>query len=502
MRREMRFDGVGVRLVAALALAPALGCGDGSKNTGTPVPSRTFRNFYQGDLTRKLDVLFMVDNSSSIAKAQEALRAGIPRFVAALSALEGGLPDLHVAVVSSDMGVGHNDIPNCNATSGDNGRFRSGVGTGAIGCTATGLQAGATFVNTTGGANPQTNFTGDLVQVLQCILPIGASGCGFQQPLRSMVRALGADGVNPPAENGAFLRPEANLGIVLLTNEDDCSATNNGFYDVLSNTNLASALGPAGNFRCSEFGHLCGGSPPARLAPNGMVTDTISYQNCVSAEDRGQLIGVADFAAAVKSLKVDPAGQITVATIQGPTAPYQIHWKTPSVTTDGPWPEITHSCTAPNGGFADPGVRMQQFAQEFGGNGLVYSICEADYGPALSTIATKMAQQFRADCVVGTLVDRDRDPSNGVQPDCAVFDQVPNGAGTGTVDSTVPACADNGNAPPCYVLRAPIAMENCPANSNVIRIDRGGITPPANIRFMVECSICIPGVPDPEGGCP
>jgi hypothetical protein len=439
--------------------------------------------------------------------AQANLRANIGAFIDALEALPDGMPDVHIAVVSADMGVGHTDIPGCNATGGDDGKFRAGVGVGATGCTATGLNAGATYVSTSGGATPQNNFTGNIRQVLQCILPIGAAGCGFEQQLRSIVRALGADGFSPPSENQGFLRPEASLAIVLLTNEDDCSAKSNGFYDVVSNTNLASPLGPPGNFRCSEFGHLCG-SPrmaPRRTAPNGQVTDTVSYENCVSAEDSGELIPVAAFAAGVKSLKPEPDGQILVASIQGPVTPYRINWKTPAVMTDGPWPEIAHSCMVTSGtlaSFADPGVRIQQFVQAFGARSRVYSICDDNFAPALTTTGMLAAQLLRANCLTGTLVDADRDPDNGVQPECAVSESVPNGAGTGTVDSVVPACASNGNSSPCWALVAPTANVSCPANSSVLEINRGGVIPPANTRVSIECSICTPGSSGPADGCP
>ena len=43
----------------------------------------------------------------------------------------------------------------------------------------------------------------------------------------------------------------------MLTNEDDCSATPGvPLFDTGSNTNIQSQLGPPGNFRCNEFGHL------------------------------------------------------------------------------------------------------------------------------------------------------------------------------------------------------------------------------------------------------
>jgi hypothetical protein len=56
-----------------------------------------------------------------------------------------------------------------------------------------------------------------------------------------------------------------------------------------------------------------------------------------------------------------------------------------------PWPEITHSCTAADGGFADPGVRIRRFVDAFGANGIQSSICEASFAPALTQVATKLA---------------------------------------------------------------------------------------------------------------
>jgi hypothetical protein len=493
---------------AGLAMAvPALwACNSRSLEAPTVMPTRTFMNTFQETLNRKIDILFMIDNSSSMENSQANLQANFPRFMDVLKALPDGLPDLHLAVVSSDMGVGHSDIPGCNASGGDNGIFRFGVGSSPLNtCTATGLNPDAHYISSTGGANPQANFTGDITQVFQCIAPIGATGCGFEQQLRSMARSLGADGFQPPAENQGFLRPEAYLGIIFITNEDDCSAANNGFYDVATNTNMASPLGPPGNFRCAEFGHTCTGGSPSRNSPTGAVTDTVTYENCVSSEGAGQLIPVSAFAAGVKSLKPDPASQILVASIQGPVTPYVIKWKTPGVQTDPPWPDIAHSCTlgsGTTGSFADPGVRVQQFVQEFGGNGLVYSICQDNFGPALNTIAMKLSQLIGPKCVVGQLWDKDGDGGNGsLTPDCAVIDHVPNGSGTGTVDSVVPSCADNGNTAPCWSLRAPTTMEqtSCPSG-HIVAINRGGAQPPDNLRNSVSCSICIPNVADPHCG--
>ena len=112
---------------------------------------------------RNLDVLFMVDNSSSMRLQQANLTTNFPMFMDALKALPGGLPNIHVAVVSSDMGAGDGNIAGCNSTGGGNGVFQyTARGT----CTATNLQAGNTYISNVGG---QANYTGDISNVFTCI---------------------------------------------------------------------------------------------------------------------------------------------------------------------------------------------------------------------------------------------------------------------------------------------------------------------------------------------
>ena len=90
--------------------------------------------------------------------------------------------------------------------------------------------------------------------------------------------------------NAGFLRQDAYLGIVFITNEDDCSAQNPGvFTNQSTDFFMSSRLGPPGNFRCAEFGYLCGGARPSRNAPNGLETDTRSLTDCVS-EEAGELM--------------------------------------------------------------------------------------------------------------------------------------------------------------------------------------------------------------------
>jgi MYXO-CTERM domain-containing protein len=341
---------------------------------------------------RNLDVLFMIDNSASMRSSQANLLTNFPTFMNVIKDLPGGLPNIHVAVVSSDMGAGDGLVNQCSAT-GDNGVFQSAPrGT----CTSTTLLPGATFISNVGGT---TNYTApDIATVLSCIAALGQDGCGFESPFASVLRALGADGKPVPSENQGFLRADALLAIIMVTNEDDCS-TRAGvpldFYDNTGDIKLASAFG-ANGFRCNEFGHLCDGVRPPRMAPNGQVGDTVTLQNCTSSECDGLLTPVAEVAARIRALKAAPASEVLVAAITGPVTPYTIEWQAPSTTDTScgmascPWPLISRSCTATDGSFADPAVRVTQLAAAFGANGFVSSICDADFAPALQQIATRI----------------------------------------------------------------------------------------------------------------
>jgi hypothetical protein len=336
--------------------------------------------------TRKVDMLFVIDNSSSVRLQQDNLNRNFPIFLQRLMD-PPGLPDLHIAVVTSDMGAGDGSISGCDATGGNNGIFQyTARGT----CSSTNLAPGATYIADDGTTK---NFSGNLADVFTCIAAVGESGCGFEQELAAITRALGADGKPAPGENQGFLREDAFLYIAILTDEDDCSVPpGSGLFDTRSNTKLASPLGPPLSYRCNEFGHLCNGAKPPRLAPNGDVNAKVTLDGCVSAEDAGMLTPVATIVSQLRALKPFPDQQIVVTAIAGPPMPYQVIWRNPVLSDTGPWPGIQHSCTAPDGSIADPAVRLAQWVSAFGPNGLFLPVCTDNLGPSLDRMAMLLNQ--------------------------------------------------------------------------------------------------------------
>ena len=229
------------------------------------------------------------------------------------------------------------------------------------------------------------NYTGDLGDMLACIAPLGDGGCGFEHQLASVLRALGADGAPPPPQNANFLRPDAYLQVIVLSDEDDCSAPPDSDLFDSSSATISDPLGPMQSYRCNEFGHLCGGKMPPRT-PNGEV----DLGTCTSNE-HGRLLPVAGMVTALKNLKADPR-KVLVAAISGVPTPYKVNAGPSQVKGDPSlWPYVEHSCvdTEPDGSqtYADPGVRTKQWADAFGDNGLFATLCQDTLAPALEAIA-------------------------------------------------------------------------------------------------------------------
>jgi len=414
------------RLAIALALS-ATSCAQ--TKVDPPIEPATAAVTAAATSPGKLDVLFMIDDSSSMTSMQQKLAAQIPAFVSVLQNLPTGLPSIHIAVVSSDMGAPGDSTFAIGCTAhGDQGEFQLGTagsasvdgGAGALGCPGASLNSGATFISNVDGV---ANYTGDLSTLLSCMTALGDTGCGFENQLASISRALGADGLPAPSSNAGFLRPDAQLAIIVLSDEDDCSApANTALYSLNGGQqNIANPLGPIANYRCNQFGHLCvdpaaSGStcltePPLKPPTDAQSTatgPTLDLTNCESDDSNGLVTSVRSFVNGIKALKADPDNQIVVGAIVAPPTPYTVAWLPAAGgqnTTPGElWPVVEHSCgaaggddvnpaatvTTSDGSFGDPAVRIAQWAQAFGANGVTAAICDSSYASAFNAIASRI----------------------------------------------------------------------------------------------------------------
>jgi len=476
------------RIVALLITFPALwACNARTLTAPQPNPVQTGTEVFQQTLNREIDILFMIDDSPSMLPLQAKLLTNFPVFMNVLKNLPMGLPDVHIAVVSQNTGAGKFDLPQYHCPfGGDRGQFHfQPTGT----CTTSPLMAGQTFLQ---ASNNQTikNYTGDISDAFTCIAQLGDQGCGFEGQLKAVRWAL--DPNDTPDTNVGFLRPEAYLAVILITNEDDCSVPDDSGLIDPTQTLMSDPLGPFWSFRCNEFGHLCNINGTLSPPPRGVA---MNLQGCVSNDTpSGQLTHVADEIAFLKSLKPDP-NQIMVAAITGPATPYSIELiPDPNPADNQMIANVAHSCVENSGEYGDPSVRIQQWVQAFGNNGLLLTICADTFAPALMTIATKLSMLLGPQCINGTL--RDGDPTTpALDPMCTVIDSYVNSGQT--ISSAVESCASNGNTPPCWAL-ADDAM-HCP-NGKVLQVNRGSAMPPNGLNSRVSCELCPSGVT--QSGCP
>jgi hypothetical protein len=73
-----------------------------------------------------VDIVFMIDNSNSMREEQQNLARNFPVFMNALKSLPEGLPNVHIGIVSSDLGTGSVDtVLGCDKPGGDRGIFQN-----------------------------------------------------------------------------------------------------------------------------------------------------------------------------------------------------------------------------------------------------------------------------------------------------------------------------------------------------------------------------------------
>lgn len=333
-------------------------------------------------VTPNLDLMFVIDDSPTMADKQNSLQRAFPALLAELAATEGGLPNLHLGIVSSDLGAkGAAD-----ATPGP------AVGTvGQGGCGGVGkdglLQLGSAVLANDddtfliANRDGSKNFTGELPALFSQMSSLGALGCGFEQQLGAIQRAL----ENP--ENSKFSRAGANLGVVVLSDEDDCSIDHSSMFAPES-----ADLGPLSSFRCFRFGVTCDQDPTLLGAKT----------NCHPNDSSQFMTGISPIADFLAAQKPDPR-RVMFGAIVGTTDRIEVA----TTTTGGnPQPQeaLIHSCTyrppgAPADIGADPGIRFAALAGEFAGPSVVESICADDLTNQAASIGRGLAKLMSERCL-------------------------------------------------------------------------------------------------------
>ena len=325
-----------------------------------------------GRLGRPVDLLFVVDDSSSMEPKQWSLRQRFGRLIDRLRAEGGDGYDLHVGVTTTDVGTPGYDC----------GHARGGVLTrkGAIAADACGeLSATApylTYQSSTGATNAPSGA--GIVDAFGCLAAAGSLGCGYEMPLEAAYRVLATD-------DTGFVRPDATLVLVLVTDEDDCSVDDpaSALFASVSDA----VLGPRNSFRCARFGVVCDGA----LLPDQAGGP---YERCRPAEpsDGGKLASVEKYARlffasrADGGLKDDPDRVVfaTLAAAATSISTVRAEGHQACGTSSTSCTQLAPSCVRGDR-KGDPALRLAALATQ-GSRVVQASICDDDYADFFDAI--------------------------------------------------------------------------------------------------------------------
>ena len=265
-----------------------------------------------GDLgcTDKIDLLFVIDNSGTMAVEQENLARNFPLLVRQLENLTDSMgnpvePDVQIMVTTSDFGNplctpfqpdGYTPARGAPISTACTDRLDRFTGLGTMPdvvpeactdvCTSGAAPMGQPFVafNSTGDNIPDDIMPADIdgdgeddspvAQALACIGPQGIDGCGYESPLENMLQALNPDA---PWNMGAdrFLRPDALLAIAIVTDEADCSVQD---FTIMEDE-MYQEIDPATMSKASSSA-ICWNAGVSCEGPDASG----EYNNCVSTQ--------------------------------------------------------------------------------------------------------------------------------------------------------------------------------------------------------------------------
>jgi hypothetical protein len=179
----------------------------------------------------KIDFLFVIDSSGSMADKQANLIASFPGLVAAMM---DNVPaeDWHVMVVDTDGQWGGTDCANACMSLNvcpDDPSFPCdtpppqlcdiSMGAGQVG--PLGEAASNEDCALAGGARYIQASEPDLLDAFSCIAKVGVDGSDGERPMDAMVSAVGPEHGEPGGCNEGFVRDDAILVITIITDEPD-----------------------------------------------------------------------------------------------------------------------------------------------------------------------------------------------------------------------------------------------------------------------------------------
>lgn len=357
----------------------------------------------------QLDILFVVDDSLSMLQEQAALVQEMPHFIQVLTSgdLDGDgtqdfapARDLHLGVISTDMGIGGiTGVTGCTGP-GRDGVLRHTPATTVSGCASsypTFLNYDATTVDPTQAA---TDFA--------CIATLGTNGCGYEQQLEATLKAITpstsdrrfhAIGDGSPTGHGTglnagFVRRDSLLAVILVTDEDDCSARETRLFTPTSMLPVGDPIREQDlNLRCSQN--------PDLLFPLSRYIEGIAEQR---APGSGLVIFSAITGVPPALVSETALGQVDSTDAAARDAFYDGILAAPEMqiaidpATVAPNRNLTPSCITDTG-RAYPPRRIVEVVKGFGEDGVVQSICDNNFARALSPVAERVSRALTVGCL-------------------------------------------------------------------------------------------------------
>lgn len=159
----------------------------------------------EAESCQKVDLLFVIDNSGSMADEQTNLVNSFPAFIDEIQTQLADTDGYHVGVVSSDAYLFNQGCPIEGAMVTATG------GTGSSNAVCGPYSTGQRYMTE----------ADDLAQTFACAARVGTEGDGNERPMLTMQRALSPELNGPGGCNEGFLRDDALLVIVIITDEED-----------------------------------------------------------------------------------------------------------------------------------------------------------------------------------------------------------------------------------------------------------------------------------------
>ncbi len=263
---------------SASAGTTTLGASSGSESSGSETTG-ALPDCAPDCPSAALDVLFVVDNTATMGPDQLKLGMAVEALLDQLHQLqqqEDLYLDLNMMVTTTDFGnplctpfepPGYDPARGAPIDTSCTSRLDQFTALGGSpvfteACTEVcpvAVEPDGPFIHVVG---PDDNVPGGTArQALQCLLPQGLTGCGYESTLENMLQAL-----NPAAAWNSgpepFMRPGADLAIVLLTDESDCSVRDYSVMEdvMYQNVNPNTGAPAASSALCWNAGVTC--DPP------------------------------------------------------------------------------------------------------------------------------------------------------------------------------------------------------------------------------------------------